>query len=81
MLEAGRALNLPCAHDQLGFSITRFVIMPMIDQNSDTGRHADRSAWAIWAVLVVAAVAILPFAVRNVELVRQLAAMCGFSLS
>ncbi|MDB4852110.1 hypothetical protein OAI23_01305 [Alphaproteobacteria bacterium] len=55
--------------------------MPINKQKSDTGRHADQSAWVIWAVLVVIAVAILPFAVRNSEIVRQLAAMCGFTLN
>ena len=55
--------------------------MLMNEQKSDTGRHADQSAWVIWAVLVVIAVAILPFAVRNSEVVRQLAAMCGFTLN
>lgn len=55
--------------------------MAMSEQKPDTGRHSDQSAWAIWAVLVVIAVAILPFAVRNSEIVRQLAAMCGFTLN
>ena len=55
--------------------------MSMNEQKSDTGRHADQSAWAIWSVLVVIAVAILPFAVRNSEIVRQLATMCGFTLN
>jgi hypothetical protein len=55
--------------------------MSMNEQKSDTGRHADLSAWVIWAVLVVIAVAILPFAVRNSEIVRQLATMCGFTLN
>ena len=55
--------------------------MPINEQKSDTGRHADQSAWVIWAVLVVIAVAILPFALRNGEIVKQLAAMCGFTLN
>jgi hypothetical protein len=55
--------------------------MPINKQKSGSGRHADQSAWVIWAVLVVIAVAILPFAVRNSEIVRQLAAMCGFTLN
>ena len=81
MLAAGRALNLPCAHDHGAATRTRRDIMPMNEQKSDTGRHADQSAWVIWAVLVMIAVAILPFAVRNSEIVRQLAAMCSFTLS
>ena len=43
-------------------------------------RHADLSAWLIWAVLVLIAIAILPFAVRNQEVVRAIARMCGFEL-
>ena len=81
MLAAGRALNLPCAHDHGAATRTRCDIMPMNEQKSDTGRHADQSALVIWAVLLVIAVAILPFAVRNSEIVRQLAAMCGFTLN
>ena len=49
-------------------------------QKSDNGYHADRSAWVIWAVLVVIAVSILPFAVRNSEVVGHIAAMCGFNI-
>ena len=43
-------------------------------------RHADLSAWLIWGVLMLIAVAILPFAVRNQEVVRAIARMCGFDL-
>ena len=50
-------------------------------QKSDNGHHADRSAWVIWGVLVVIAVAILPFAVRNSEVVRHIAVLCGFNIS
>jgi len=42
---------------------------------------ADRSVWFIWLGMVLLAVAILPFAVRNSEIVRQIAAMCGFTLN
>ena len=42
--------------------------------------HADRSIWFIWLGLVLLAVAILPFVARNSEIVRQIAAMCGFTL-
>ena len=49
-------------------------------QKSDHAHHADRSAWVIWCVLVVISVAILPFAVRNSEVVRHIAAMCGFTI-
>ena len=40
--------------------------------------HADRSVWLIWMGLVLAAVAVLPFALRNGDVLRQIAAMCGF---
>ena len=49
-------------------------------RKSDNRHHADRSAWVIWGFLVVIAVAILPFAVHNSEVVRQIAAMCGFTI-
>jgi hypothetical protein len=42
--------------------------------------HADRSVWLIWMGLVLAAVAVLPFALRNADVLRQIAAMCGFDL-
>ena len=57
--------------------------MTQIDQqNNDQKlvRPADRSVWLIWLGMVLLAVAILPFAVRNSEIVRQIAAMCGFTL-
>ncbi len=54
--------------------------MKIDQQKSDDAYHADRSAWVIWCVLVVFAVAILPFAVRNSEVVRHIAAMCGFAI-
>ena len=52
-------------------------------QNNDRKlvRPADRSVWLIWLGMVLLAVAILPFAVRNSEIVRQIAAMCGFTLN
>ena len=58
--------------------------MTQIDQqNNDQKlvRPADRSVWLIWLGMVLFAVAILPFAVRNSETVRQIAAMCGFTLN
>jgi hypothetical protein len=58
--------------------------MTQIDQqNNDQKliRPADRSVWLIWLGIVLLAVAILPFAVRNSEMVRQIAAMCGFTLN
>jgi hypothetical protein len=58
--------------------------MTQIDQqNNDQKlvRPADRSVWLIWLGMVLLAVAILPFAIRNSEIVRQIAAMCGFTLN
>jgi len=58
--------------------------MTQIDQqNNDQKlvRPADRSVWLIWLGMLLLAVAILPFAVRNSEIVRQIAAMCGFTLN
>ena len=43
--------------------------------------HADRSVWLIWLGLILLAIVIFPFAVRNFEIVRQMAVMCGFNLS
>ena len=54
--------------------------MTIDQQDSDNGDHADRSAWVIWGIMVVIAVAILPFALRNNEIVRHIAAMCGFTI-
>ena len=42
--------------------------------------HADKSVWLIWIGLVLTAVAVLPFAIRNGDVLRQIAAMCGFDL-
>ena len=58
--------------------------MTQIDQqNNDQKlvRPADRSVWLIWLGMVLLAVASLPFSVRNSEIVRQIAAMCGFTLN
>lgn len=49
--------------------------------NNHEERYADRSVWIIWGVLLVIAVAVLPFVVRNSEVAQQIAAMCGFVVS
>jgi hypothetical protein len=54
--------------------------MRIDQQKFDNDHSADQSAWVIWGVLVVIAVAILPFAVRNSEIVRHISAMCGFTI-
>ena len=51
------------------------------EQQSQFRWHADRSVWLIWLVLILLAIAIFPFAVRNFEVVRQMAVMCGLNLS
>ena len=58
--------------------------MAQTDQQNDNQklvRPADRSVWLIWLGIVLLAVAILPFAVRNSEIVRRIAAICGFTLN
>ncbi|MDC3234449.1 hypothetical protein OBB02_00205 [Candidatus Puniceispirillum sp.] len=52
--------------------------MMKTDQQPQRRWHADRSVWLIWLGLILLAIAILPFAVRNIEIVRQVAVMCGF---
>ena len=54
--------------------------MTIDQQKSDNVQHVDRSAWVIWGVLVVIAVAILPFAVRNSEIVRHIARCAALRL-
>ena len=39
---------------------------------------AHMSVWVIWAVIMILAIAVLPFAVRNQDVVRAIAHMCGF---
>ena len=45
-----------------------------------TDQSADMSVWLIWGVIMLAAVAVLPFAVRSQDVVRAIATMCGFDL-
>ena len=51
------------------------------EQQSRSRWHADRLVWLTWLVLILLAIAISPFAVRNFGIVRQMAVMCGFTLS
>jgi len=44
------------------------------------GGSADLSVWLIWAVIMLLAIAALPFAVRSQDVVRAIARMCGFEL-
>lgn len=45
-----------------------------------THQSADLSVWVIWGVIMLLAVAVLPFAVRNQDVVRAIANMCGFDI-
>jgi hypothetical protein len=72
--------NLLCVQNRSDITKTGYYLMTIDQQKSDKGDHADRSAWAIWGILVLIAVATLPFAVRNSEVVRHIAAMCGFNI-
>lgn len=60
--------NMPSSHSSLD------------SRNAETPpqRHADLSAWLVLAVLMLIAIAILPFAVHNQDVVRAIARMCGF---
>ncbi|MBT6123079.1 MAG: hypothetical protein HOH48_06915 [Candidatus Puniceispirillum sp.] len=49
-------------------------------QPDETKPNPDRILWVLSAVLVLIAVAILPFAARNSAVVRSIANMCGFDL-
>lgn len=50
------------------------------DAAAGEGRSADLSVWMIWAVVMLLAVAALPFVVRSQDVVRALAQLCGFDL-
>ncbi|WP_438997487.1 hypothetical protein [Candidatus Puniceispirillum sp.] len=50
------------------------------NQFDDINQNPDRSLWIMSAVLVLVAVAILPFAARHSSVVRSIATMCGFDL-
>ena len=50
------------------------------DTVSESRYPADMSVWVIWGVIMILAIAVLPFAVRNQDVVRAIAHMCGFDL-
>ena len=50
------------------------------DTVSESRYPADMSVWIIWGVFMIMAIAALPFAVRNQDVVRAIAHMCGFDL-
>jgi uncharacterized integral membrane protein len=49
-----------------------------VDTASESRYPADMSVWVIWGVIMILAIAVLPFAVRNQDVVRAIAHMCGF---
>lgn len=53
---------------------------PETDSGAGAGGSADLSVWLIWAVIMLLAIAALPFAVRSQDVVRAIARMCGFEL-
>ena len=50
------------------------------DSGAGAGGSADLSVWLIWAVIMLLAIAALPFALRSQDVVRAIARMCGFEL-
>jgi len=50
------------------------------DMVSERRYPVDMSVWIIWGVIMILAIAVLPFAVRNQDVVRAIAHMCGFDL-
>ena len=48
------------------------------DTVSESRYPANFSVWLIWGVIMILAIAVLPFAVRNQDVVRAIAHMCGF---
>ena len=48
------------------------------DTVSESRYPADMSVWVIWGMIMILAIAVLPFAVRNQHVVRAIAHMCGF---
>ena len=47
------------------------------DTVSESHYSADLSVWVIWGVIMILAIAVLPFTVRNQDVVRAIAHMCG----
>ena len=47
---------------------------------SENRYPVDMSVWVIWGVIMILAIAVLPFAVRNQDVVRAIAQMCGFDI-
>lgn len=58
----------------------RHTAPQMAPDKAEKTRNPDLSAWLIWAALTLVALAILPFAIRNHDMVRAFARMCGFDI-
>lgn len=50
------------------------------DTVSESRYPADMSVWVIWGMIMILAIAVLPFAVRSQDVVRAIAHMCGFDI-
>ena len=50
------------------------------DTVSESRYPADMSVWVIWGVIMMLAIAVLPFAVRSQDVVRAIAHLCGFDI-
>ena len=50
------------------------------DTVSESRYPADMSVWVIWGVIMMIAIAVLPFAVRSQDVVRAIAHLCGFDI-
>ena len=72
------------ADDQITSQTTSESSVPAkVDRDNDplsADTRADISVWMIWAVVMLCAVAALPFAVRSQDVVRAIASMCGIDL-
>ena len=50
------------------------------DTVSESRYPADMSVWVIWGVIMMLAIAVLPFAVRSQDVVRAIAHLCGLDI-
>ena len=52
----------------------------VIDTVSESRYPADMSVWVIWGVIMMLAIAVLPFAVRSQDVVRAIGHLCGLDI-
>ena len=50
------------------------------DTVSESRYPADMSVWVIWGVIMMLAIAVLPFAVRSQDVVRAIGHLCGLDI-